>query len=170
MVAVVSAAIRPLLSCSTSLRCVSRINVRTCMPPVLQKTREESSTGQCGGRHEYNPELKFRNHHTERWRRNSNTWTGSSRDRPDARQPDGSRSLSAGHMTKRPEIGNSSWRSMPPKRTDCYQQREWQQAHFLRKTIPCTFWGCENRMSIALLLTTDKEAIVKYVACSASHQ
>ena len=29
--------------------------------------------------------------------------------------------------------GNSSSRSMPPKRTVCYQQREWQQAHFLRK-------------------------------------
>ena len=52
---------------------------------------------------------------------------------PDDRQPHASRSLSAGHMAKRPEIGNSSSRSMPPKRTVCYQQREWQPAHFLGK-------------------------------------
>ena len=39
--------------------------------------------------------------------RTSNTWTGCSRVIPDARQPDESRSLSAGHMAKRTEIGNS---------------------------------------------------------------
>ena len=48
--------------------------------------------------------------------------------RPDARQPDGSRSLSARHIAKRSETGNPSSRSMPPKRTACYQQREWQQS------------------------------------------
>ena len=34
-----------------------------------KKTREEASTGQCGGRHEYNSEL-FRNHRSGRRRRN----------------------------------------------------------------------------------------------------
>ena len=34
------------------------------------------------------------------------------------------------------EIGNSSTRPMPPKRTACYQQREWQPMHFLGKTLP----------------------------------
>ena len=34
---------------------------------ATKKTREESSTGQCGGRHEYNPE-HFCNHHSERRR------------------------------------------------------------------------------------------------------
>ena len=39
-------------------------------------------------------------------------------------------------VPKRTEIGNSSTRPMPPKRTACYQQREWQQTHFLGKTLP----------------------------------
>ena len=47
---------------------------------------------------------------------------------------------------------------MPPKRTVCYRQREWQQAHFLGKSLPCTFWGCGNRTAMALLLTTDEQA------------
>ena len=61
------------------------------------------------------------------------TRTDSSRVIPDDRQPDASRSLSAGHMAKRTEIGNSSSRSMPPKRPVGHQQREWQPAHFLGK-------------------------------------
>ena len=40
------------------------------------------------------------------------------------------------HSAKRTEIGNSSTRPMPPKRTACYQQREWQHMHFLGKTLP----------------------------------
>ena len=51
----------------------------------------------------------------------STTWTGSSEVRPDARQPDGSRSLSARR----------------------YQQREWKQAYFLGNTLPCTFRAME---------------------------
>ena len=62
-------------------------------------------------------------------------------------------------MAKRTEIGNSSSRFKPPKRTVCYQQREWQQAHFLGKTLPCTFWGWGNRTA-ALLLTTDEQSIL----------
>ena len=31
---------------------------------------------------------------------------------------------------------------------------------FSGKKLPCTFWGCENRMAMALLLTTDGEAII----------
>ena len=46
----------------------------------------------------------------------STTWTGSSGVRPDARQPDGSRSLSIGHIANRTENDNYSSRSMPPKR------------------------------------------------------
>ena len=61
------------------------------------------------------------------------TRTDSSGVIPDDRQPDASCSLSAGHMAKRTEIGDSSSRSMPPKRTVCYQQREWQPAHFIGK-------------------------------------
>ena len=94
-----------------------------------------------------------RNQHQEATR------TDSSGVIPDDRQPDASRSLSAGYMAKRTEIGNSSSRSMPPKRTVCYQQREWQQAHS-RKRLPCTFWGCGNRTALALRLTTDEEAIL----------
>ena len=76
----------------------------------------------------------------------------------DARQPDGSRSLSAGHVAKRTEIGNFSSRFMPPKRTVWYRQREWQQVHFLGISLPCTFWGCGNRTAMALLLTTEEQA------------
>ena len=61
--------------------------------------------------------------------------------RPDAQQPDGSRSLSTGHIANRNENDNYSSRFMPPKRTVCYQQREWQHTHFLGKTLQCTFWG-----------------------------
>ena len=42
----------------------------------------------------------------------STTWTGSSRVRPAARQPDGSRSLSGRHIAKRNETGNPSSRNM----------------------------------------------------------
>ena len=45
-----------------------------------------------------------------------------------------------------------------PCRPVRYQQREWQQAHFLGKTLPCTFWGYGNTTAMALLLTTDEEA------------
>ena len=41
----------------------------------------------------------------------SSTWTGSSGVRPDARQPDGSRSLSTGHIANRTENDNYSSRS-----------------------------------------------------------
>ena len=44
----------------------------------------------------------------------STTWTGGSGVRPDARQPDGSRSLSTGHIANRTENDNYSSRSMPP--------------------------------------------------------
>ena len=73
---------------------------------------------------------------------------------------DGSRSLSTGHIANRTENGNYSSRSMPPKRTVCYQKREWQQKHFLGKTLPRTFWGNGNRTAMALLLASDEEAIL----------
>ena len=41
MVAVVSAAIKVCTPCSISLRCVRRINVRACIPLVLQKIRQK---------------------------------------------------------------------------------------------------------------------------------
>ena len=90
----------------------------------------------------------------------STTWTGSSGVRPDARQPYGSRSLSTEQIANQTENGNYSSRSMPPKRTVCYQQREWQQTHFLWKTLPCTVWGNGNRTAMALLLANDEEAIL----------
>ena len=76
-------------------------------------------------------------------------WTGSPIVRPDARQPDGWRSLSARHIAKLSETGNPSSLSMPPKRTVCYQQREWQQScAFSRKHTTmhmlglCEYNGC----------------------------
>ena len=72
----------------------------------------------------------------------STTWTSSPAGvRPDARQPDAARSLSARHIVKRTEIRNSSSRSASSKRTVSHLQREWQQAHFLGNTLPCTFWS-----------------------------
>ena len=94
----------------------------------------------------------------------STTWTGSSEVRHDARQPDGSRSLSGFLLCTLPRelslaIVQSS-RSMPPKRTVRYQQREWQQAHFRGTTLPCTFWGCGNGTKMPLLLTNDDDLVV----------
>ena len=43
--------------------------------------------------------------------------------------------------------------------TVCYQQREWQHAHFLGDTLPCILWGHENRTATAMLLPNDEEAI-----------
>ena len=42
--------LKGIVSCSTSLRCIRRIKVRAWMPALLQKTREEVLTEQCGGR------------------------------------------------------------------------------------------------------------------------
>ena len=39
-----------MLSCSTSLRCVCRINVRPVCVRCCKQTREDASTGQCRGR------------------------------------------------------------------------------------------------------------------------
>ena len=96
----------------------------------------------------------------------SATCPGSSGVTPDARQPDGSRSLSAGYIARRTEIGNSSPRPMPPKRTVSYQQREWQQERFLGQKHYHSHSG-----AMALLLTNDEEALLsKYVGCSAIHR
>ena len=48
----------------------------------------------------------------------------------------GSRTLSARHIMPT-ELASASLHhgSMPPKRTVCYQQREWQHAHFLGNTL-----------------------------------
>ena len=80
--------------------------------------------------------------------------------RSDVRQPDGWRSLSPGHIAKRTGIGNSSLRSIPPKRTVCYQQRECQQAHFIGQALPFTCWGYGDRTAMVLLLTYDEEAVL----------
>ena len=71
----------------------------------------------------------------------STTWTGSPEVRPDARQPDAVRSLSARHIAKRTEIRNSSSRFASSKGTVSHLQREWKQAHFLGNTLPSTFWS-----------------------------
>ena len=107
------------MSCSTSLWCVRRINVRDCRPLCFQcsKTKRAkkrrwhnevagtskiqsffvtTTTGEGGGTSSG---------------RTSTTWTGSPGDRHDARQPDAARSLSAMHIVKRTEIRNSSSRS-----------------------------------------------------------
>ena len=68
MAAVVSAAITVLLNFIAM--CPSDKRLRLYASGAAKKPREESSTGQCGGRHEYIPELTFRNHHTERRRQN----------------------------------------------------------------------------------------------------
>ena len=119
------------------------------MLPVLQNTREEASTGQCGGRHELTTAGEGETSEGNLGNSNGDAVdvappVQASEDEvaaelaaadsaprgpvvqwsyiglTDARQPDGSRSLSAEHMTKRTEIGNSSSRSMPPKRTVYY--------------------------------------------------
>ena len=91
IVAVVFAAIKVYL---VQLHCDVSVGVkhpRMYASGVDKKTREDASTVHCRG-----PELT-RHHHSGPRRRNqqwraSTTWTGS---RPDARQPDGSRSLPA---------------------------------------------------------------------------
>ena len=80
--------------------------------------------------------------------------------RHDARQPDGSCSLSTGQIANQTENDNYSSRSMSPKRTVCCQQREWKQTYVLRKALPCTFWGNGNRTAMAMLLANDEEAIL----------
>ena len=89
-------------------------------------------------------------------------WTGSLGVKPDARQPNGSRSRLGGHIAKRTEIGSSSSRYMSLKSTVCYQQREWQAAHFRGKRhyVRCIFWGYGIRTAIALFLTSDEETIL----------
>ena len=79
--------------------------------------------------------------------RTSNTWTGCSRVIPDARQPDESRSLSAGHMAKRIEIGNSVHDAKKDRLLSAVRMAT---AAFFGKTLtlPCTFWGCGNRMTM----------------------
>ena len=120
------------------------------MLPVLQNTREEASTGQCRGRHELTTAGEGETSEGNLGNSNGDAVdvappVQASEDEvaaelaaadsaprgpvvqwsyiglTDARQPDGSRSLSAEHMTKRTEIGNSSSRSMPPKRTVYYR-------------------------------------------------
>ena len=164
-----------IVSCSISLRCIRRSYLLACMPPVLQKHEEESSTGQCGRRHEYNPELfvttsagEDETSEANPLNRNGDAFDVAPRYQAaaklaaaepatrgpvvqelymPARQPDGSRSLSAGLMAKRTGICNSSSRSMPPNRTVFYQQREWQHAHFLGKTLCIWKWNANGSAS-----------------------
>ena len=104
---------------------------------------QEIAMAMCLTLHPQYQRLKT-NRRRKQQRRNQHhdaTRTDSSGDTPDDQQPDASRSLSAGQMAMRTEIGDSSSRSMPPKRTVCYQQQKWQPVHLLGKKLPCTFWG-----------------------------
>ena len=56
----------------------------------------------------------------------STTWRGSSGVRHDARQPDGSHSLSTGHIANRTENGNYSSRSMCQKNTTMHILGQWK--------------------------------------------
>ena len=89
----------------------------------------------------------------------STTWTGR---RPDARQPDGSRSLPAIDTLQSEVIlcRQSFTTVQAAQSTVSYQQREWQHPHVLGNTLPCTLWGYGNRTAMALLLTNDEEAIL----------
>ena len=78
-------------------------------------------------------------------------------ERPEARQPDGSRSLSTGHIGKRTGIGNSSSRCMSPQK----DSSENGNTHIFSDTkLPCTFRGYGNTTAMALLLTNNEEAIL----------
>ena len=86
--------------------------------------------------------LKMKHRRNYSSSRTSNTWTGSSGVIPTLDNPTNrSLSLSARHMANRTVIG--TW-------------------PFCRKTLtlPCIFWGCGNRIAMALLLTTYEEAIL----------
>ena len=77
------------VSFSTSLRCIRRIYVRVCMPLVLPKKLEKKRRldNAVAGT------SKIRSFFVTTTLSEGTTWTGSSRVRPDARQPDGSRAL-----------------------------------------------------------------------------
>ena len=118
----------------TSLRCIRRVYVRACMHLVLQKIEKKrrldnAVAGTSKIRSFFITTIAGEGAGT------STTWTGSSEVRPDARQPDGSRSLSARRS----------------------QQREWQQAYFLGNTLPCTFRAMEiERQWLCFSPTTKK--------------
>ena len=138
MVAVVSAAIRPLyylaqLHCDVSVgqtsapvclrSCKKRENNRRLDNAVADTSQSQS--------------LNFVTTTLSEGGGTSTTCTGSSRVRPDARQPDGSRSLSVRHIAKLSETGNPSSRSMPcrPKGPFAISSENGNShAHFLGNT------------------------------------
>ena len=123
-----------MLSCSTSLRCVRRINVNfrgpgnpgnsngdavDVAPMVPAPEDEEAAEPAAAKTSPHGPVVQELD--------------------MIARQPNGSRSLLAGHIAKRTEIGNSSSWSIPPKMTFAISSENGNRC-ISEKKLPCTFW------------------------------